>query len=407
MSAWLGVGVRPAGIRPSVRCPPKPARGTNVRRSIDGRLADWQKFIAHLDERGENQVRLAVDEIREIVGDLADSAWVGPTQKHYLDYWRSSYVLPTLEEAGWTVDFTDYVQQNIGFCRLSQSDESETSGSLAAAIQDLVLQARRVGRITSITTTRTLEDGTSFTLSIDPGEQDRGDVPQRRSQTPQVSPRYPIQRLRSTEASSDSIRYDDESIVHWPVDRSEDSHQGFRRAVRRRVTDIEEGQGLGGYGCLATMSRKKSDQTKTPAIYSPAALGLRRVQEEDTLFGLVVQQKVAIVSINGHGHNRNDSIRVEVRNNTAQSVRFLVPAHTVFEQEAHDPEAQDLMLRDSVDEILSPNGTKSIGAYGLCMDKERASPSRQALLLTPWILSANVADQDELWDVTEGEDRKR
>ena len=63
-------------------------------------MADWQKLIAHLDERGENQVRLAVDEIREIVGDPADSAWVGPTQKHYLDYWRSSYVLPTLEEAG-------------------------------------------------------------------------------------------------------------------------------------------------------------------------------------------------------------------------------------------------------------------------------------------------------------------
>ena len=249
-------------------------------------MADWQKLIAHLDERGENQVRLAVDEISEIVGEMPNSAWFGPTRKHYLVYLRSGHVLPTLKKAGWTVDFTDYVQQNIGFCRLSQSDESETSGSLAAAIQDLVLQARRVGRITSITTTRTLEDGTSFTLSIDPGEQDRGDVPQRRSQTPQVSPRYPIQRLRSTEASSDSIRYDDESMVHWPVDIS-DSHQGFRRAVRRRVTDIEEGQGLGGYGCLATMSRKKSDQTETPAIYSPAALGLRRVQEEDTLFGLV------------------------------------------------------------------------------------------------------------------------
>ena len=229
-------------------------------------MADWQKLIAHLDERGENQVRLAVDEISEIVGEMPNSAWFGPTQKHYLDYWRSGHVLPTLKKAGWTVDFTDYVQQNIGFCRLSQTGESETSGSLAAAIQDLVLQASRVGRITSITTTRTLEDGTSFTLSIDPSEQDRGEVPQRRSQTPQVSPRYPIRRLRSTEAGSDSIRYDDESMVRWPVDRSEDSHQGFRRAARRRVTDIEQGQGLGGYGCLATMSRKKSHQTGTPAI---------------------------------------------------------------------------------------------------------------------------------------------
>ena len=79
-------------------------------------MADWQKLIAHLDERGENQVRLAVDEISEIVGEMPNSAWFGPTQKHYLDYWRSGHVLPTLKKAGWTVDFTDYVQQNIGFC---------------------------------------------------------------------------------------------------------------------------------------------------------------------------------------------------------------------------------------------------------------------------------------------------
>ena len=368
-------------------------------------MADWQELIACLDGRGENRVRLTVEEISEIVGHLADSAWFGPTKKGLADYWRSGHVLPMLVEAGWTVDFTDYVTQNIGFCRLSHTDASETRDPLAAAIRDLVRQARCVGKVTSITATKTLaEDGTSITLSVEPGHHATGDAPQERSQTRQVSPEYPIKRLRSTEASSDSIRYDDESMVRWPVSRSENNHQGFQRAVRRRVTDIEEGQGLGGYGCLATMSRKKSDQTKTPAIYSPAALGLRRVQEdEDTLFRLVVQQKIAIVSISGHGHNSEDSIQVDVRNKTSQSVRFSIPAHTVFEQEALDPEAQDLLLKDPVKVVLSPNEGKSIKAYGLCMDRGRDSPSGQALLLTPWVLSSmGVADQTELWRMTEG-----
>lgn len=366
-------------------------------------MADWQKLTARLDGRGDNHVRLTVKEISDVVGDLPRSAWRGPTEKGLSDYWRTDHVLPMLKEAGWTVDFADYVTQNIGFCRLSHTDASETTAPLAATIRDFVLQARRVGKITSITTTKTLEDGTSVTLSVDPGDQVTGDVSQERSQTPQVSPEYPIQRLRSAEASSDSIRYDDESMVRWPVDRSENSHQGFRRAVRRRITDIGEGQGLGGYGCLATMSQKKSDRTKTPAIYSPAALGLRRSREEDTLFGLVVQQKIAIVSISGHDYDRKDSIRVEVRNKTAQSVRFLIPACTVFEQKALDPKAQDLLLKDPVKVVLSPNEEKSIKAYGLCMDESRPAPNGQALLLTPWVLSSTgVANQDELWRVTEG-----
>ena len=367
-------------------------------------MANWQELIACLDGRGENRVRLTVEEISGIVGDLPPSARFGPTRTRLSDYWRTDHVLPMLEEAGWTVDFTDYITQNIGFCRLSYTDASKQGAPLAAEIRDLVLQARRVGKVTSITATKTLEDGTSITLSVEPGHHATGDAPQERSQTRQVSPEYPIKRLRSTEASSDSIRYDDESMVRWPVSRSENSHQGFRRAVRRRVTDIEEGQGLGGYGCLATMSQKKSDQTKTPAIYSPAALGLSRVQEdEDTLFRLVVQQKIAIVSISGHGHDREDSIQVEVKNKTAQSVRFSIPAHTVFEQEALDPKAQDLLLKDPVKVVLSPNEAKSIKAYGLCMDEGRTSPSGQALLLTPWVLSSmGVADQTELWRMTEG-----
>ena len=373
-------------------------------------MADWHELIVHLDERGEDQVRLTVQEISDIVGEAVDDlprgAQYGPTQKGLSDYWRSDHVLPTLKQAGWTIDFTDYVKQNIGFCRLSHIDGAENKGSLAAAIQDLVGEARRVGKVTSITTTKTLEDGTSVTLSVEPSDQSLRRASRERSQTPQVSPEHPIQRLRSTEARSDSIRYDDDSSVRWPIDVPEEDHRGFQQAVRRRITDIGEGQGLGGYGCLARMSQKKSAHTETPAIYSPSALGLRRVQEEDTLFGLVVQQKITIVSIIGDGFDSSDSIRVEIKNETAQPVHFLIPANTVFEREALVPRVQDLMSRDPVDEILSPNETKVVTAWGLCMDEELDPPTGQALLLTPWILSANVADQDQLWDVTEGQDRK-
>ena len=372
-------------------------------------MADWKELIAYLNEGARAQVRLTVEEISEIVGHLARSAWFGPTEKGLSDYWRSDHFLPTLEEAGWTVDFTDYITQTIGFRRLSHPDESGAKDSLAVTIQDLVLQARLVGSVTNIIVTRPIENGTSFTLSIDPREQGRGRVPrvpQTSSQTPRVSPRYPIKRLHSTESRSNSIRYDDGRSVRWPVDTSEKDHRVYRRAVRRHVTAIAEGPGLGGYGCLATMSRKKSSQTRTPAIYSPAALGLGMVQEEGTLYGLVVQQKIAVVSISGHGYDRADSIRVEVRNKTAESIRFLVPAGTVFEQETHDPEAQDLMLRDAVEETLSPSETKSIGAYGLCLDEAGGEPSGERLLLTPWILSTNVDKQAELWIITEGKDHK-
>lgn len=366
-------------------------------------MADWYKLIEHLEARGESQVRISVEEIGEIVErSLPDGAWFGKTKKGLSDYWRSDHVLPALQEGGWTVDFTDYQEQVIGFRRLSQAGESIQAGSLAATIQELVSQARRVGTVTSVVATQPLEDGTSITLTIDPSGQDNLHVPQERSHKNQVSPEKPIRRLRSAEASTDSIRHDDQDAVHWPISGSDTKdHRGLRRAVRRRVTDIEEGQGLGGYGCLATMSQKKSAQTKTRAIYSPAALGLRRVREKNALFDLVAGQKVAIVSISGHGHNRADAIRVEIKNRTAQPVRFLVPARTVFEQEARDPKAQDLMLRDRVEGELAPDGTKSIATYGLCMDKGRASPRGEALLLTPWILSTEAATQSELWSVTD------
>ena len=392
-------------------------------------MADWhRRLIEHLDACGDTEVRLGVQEISDIVGtELPTGAWYGPTGKNLSDYWRRTEVLRTFEDAGWTVDFTDYVALVIGFRHRSHTGESSTqAGSLAATIRHLVSQARRVGTVTSVEATQSLADGTSITLSIDPNSQcDSGDVPQERSQTHQVSPgtaapakrkparkppqvpqaHEPISRLESTKASVDSIRYDGRHAFHWPIRRADGmGHQAFRRAVRRHVTDIEGGQGLGGYGCLATMSQKKSTHTKTRAIYSPAALGLERVQGQDTLFDLVLQQKIAVVSISGHGYDKADSIRMKIKNTTAQHVRLFVPARTVFEQEATDPNAQDLMLRDPVEQRLTPGKTSSIEAHGLCMDEGRKEPDGETLLLTPWILSIEVATQDELWHITGPDD---
>lgn len=384
-------------------------------------MPDWKSLIDHLDAQGSSSVRIDVEDVDKIVGgDLADGARFGPTKKGLSDYWRTERVLPVLKDGGWTVDFADYPAQVIGFRRLSEIDETTTTSSLAAAIQHLVAQAGRVGTVTSISATKALEDGTSVTLTIDPTAQAKGgnpqarpsvqgkaDVSQEQPQTPRVSPEKPIWRLPSQEATRDSIRCDDQSAFHWPVDRSDaGDRQGFRRAVRRCITDIEEAQGLGGYGCLAAMSQKKSSQTKTQAVYSPRALGLRRVRDEHALFDLVVHEKVAIVSISGHSFNRADSIRLEITNRTGLSVHFSVPAHTVFEQEADDPDVQDLLLRNPVKGVLAPSETKSITAFGLCMDQERSAPDGEKLLLTPWILSTEVAKQEELWQATGGGRRR-
>ena len=94
-------------------------------------MADWKKLIAYLDEQDENRVQLTVTEISEIVGDLKvdGSAWFDPTQEGLGDYWRYAYVLPILEEAGWTIDFTDYVKQVVGFC-LREKEDSESMGDM-------------------------------------------------------------------------------------------------------------------------------------------------------------------------------------------------------------------------------------------------------------------------------------
>ena len=366
-------------------------------------MSNWQKkLIKHLDAQGENEVRLKVDQIEKVIGsNLPESARHGPTRKHLADYWRTDRVLPALQEAGWTVDFTDYQVQIIGFHRLSWTGGGEEDGLLAATIQNLVSQARRIGTVTSIAATKCLDDGTSVTLSIEPGGQERA-APRERLQTRKVSPEKPVSSLTSTEAHIDSIGYDDDSMVHWPIDKAESDPERLPLVVRCRVTGIEEGQGLGGYGCLTTMSQKKSLKTKIPAIYSPRALGLRRVREEDALFDLVVAQKVTILAINGHGHDQRNSIQATFKNKTTQSVRVLVPAGTVFEQEVSDLGVQDLMLRDPIEATLSPGQRTSVKGYGLCMDKGGSSPAGEALLLTPWILSTDVCTQDDLWAVTEG-----
>lgn len=114
-------------------------------------MADWKKLIAYLDEQDENRVQLTVTEISEIVGDLKvdGSAWFDPTQEGLGDYWRYAYVLPILEEAGWTVDFTDYVKQVVGFC-LREKEDSESMGDMKLYVPAIAGECVVVNRGTAV-----------------------------------------------------------------------------------------------------------------------------------------------------------------------------------------------------------------------------------------------------------------
>lgn len=87
---------------------------------------------------------------------------------------------------------------------------------------------------------------------------------------------------------------------------------------------------------------------------------------------------------------------------------------TVFEQK-DAPDVQDLLVRDSLDETIKPGGKKTLKAYGLCMDRDGASPSGEELLLTPWSLDVDLPapggarrhedSQAALWAATDKGDR--
>ena len=368
-------------------------------------MVDWPKLADYLDSQGTNQVRMPIEDICDLVGELPRSAYEGT-----LDYWRTGFVLPHLEQANWTTDLVDYKGQIVLFRSL---DDRRPSGppTWISGLRDLLEEAREFGEVRSIVASTTLDDGTQVTLNVEVKDDHLQHRHGSKTSRSPVSGDRPISVLASESLPKNTtVQFNDRRSYHWTVpdewidfDRLK-SYKRFKDELRRRVVGITTGRGLGGYGCLATMSRKKSQQTGKIAAYSPAALGLRRVDDDDALYNLVLQDKLILVSIEGHGHDEADAIRIRVQNPTAERITLRIPGGTVFEQET-TPEKQDLMVKKALNVEVAAGETTEIRAYGWCLDHDAGSPSGQALLLTPWILAADVDSQDDLWGVTEGPEK--
>ncbi|MDE0190709.1 MAG: hypothetical protein OXQ90_05075 [Gammaproteobacteria bacterium] len=173
----------------------------------------------------------------------------------------------------------------------------------------------------------------------------------------------------------------------------------YLRRARRLVPGIREVEGLlGGYVCLADLSRRKSEQTGTSAIYSPAALGLAYTTESSSLYELVRHGRLRLERVEGHGYNTPDAIQMHVFN-PRDRVLVRIQRGTVFERQSDD-DIQSLSVKEDVAIWVNP-GSQAIRAFGMCMDQEASPPSGQRLSLTPWVLRPRLNDQDDLWAFTE------
>lgn len=393
-------------------------------------MPDWSRLVGHLDEnsKGQDIVPTAFDTVAELVGPLPQGAYAPPNRG--VGYWRTKHI-----QLGprWVVETVDWIQQKAYFRRRQASPEAENTSSVSRAsvgrtIQDMLEGLRDVGRVTSVVVTRQIADGTELRLTVEPhaNAQDRRiEDPQqlrpslapdsREDASPLVPSGRTIRDIPSELARAmDSIHGNDSQALRWPVDREwvrldkAESYRLFKEKIRGHVKGVEDHPWLGGHGILATMSRKKSEQTGEVAAYSPAALGLRRTVGDTDLYNLVAQGKLRIGSIKGEGHDRADAIRIEVTNHTERRISLRIAVGTVFEQK-DAPDVQDLVVRQPLEEVVEAGKRQLIKAYGLCMDQGGVSPSGEALLLTPWLLAVEprmmadeVNSQRQVWDVTEG-----
>ncbi len=196
----------------------------------------------------------------------------------------------------------------------------------------------------------------------------------------------------------------------WLSLPDEERHERFFDAARRFVPGLASNRGLGGYGCLATMSRRKSAQVGRVAVYSPEALGLLHIDDDrlrrgahdhvPSLYELVAQGKIDLQSIKGYGLDAPDSIRIEINNPGFSTLRARIDFGTVFEQR-FTPNVQNLMVGRSIETPIKP-GKNDLQARGMRMDSGASTPDGEEMLLTPWILRIRPEglDQDVLWRVT-------
>lgn len=399
-------------------------------------MPDWSKLVDHLDtnSKGQNIVRIAFETVEEIVGPLPPSAYEPP--EHGVGYWKTKRVALG---PSWVTATADWHEKQAYFRRLQGSPEADEASnpspaSVSRSIQDMLEELHDAGAVvTGVVVTRQLADGTELRLTVDPRSggqarhaQDTHGIPRslaasnnRGVVSPLVSSGRPIREISSELAPDDaSIHGNDGTALRWRVpsewvrlDKAA-SYRRFKEKIRVHVRGIEDRPWLGGHGVLATMSRKKSEQTGEVAAYSPAALGLRRTTDATDLYNLVVQGKLAIDSIKGQGLNRADSIQIQVTNRTRERINLHLAVGTVFEQQ-DAPDVQDLVVRHPLEQSVEAGKDRLIKAYGLCMDKGGSPPNGEALLLTPWLLAVeprmmadDVNSQKEVWAATEGGSRQ-
>jgi len=201
----------------------------------------------------------------------------------------------------------------------------------------------------------------------------------------------------------------DETPVYYPTPDDwtsltrDDIQHRFEVNVRSNMKGIVEDRGLGGYGCIATMSRLKSERTGRSAIYSPAALGLRHVDDPNSLHALVQEGKLTLDEAIGNDFDAPASISLRVTNPGNVAVTVNIDVGVVFEQE-HTPERQNLTVKERIVIRIESRTTRVITAHGMCMDSTTAAPNNSSLLCTPFILdragesmARSGSEQSDLW----------
>ena len=389
-------------------------------------VADWQSLIEELDSNETVLVHMKIDDVCKRLFVEGDEPLTALTKPPYgVGYWRHQYVKKELESRNWSVYLVDWDEGVLLFRRLrprlAVDDDPERSQVGAhqqwqpqhdwvGDLRDLLRDAREFGTVTSIVVTKDMADGTKVRLSVEEGSvvspSDHGgrEIPH-----PRVSAERPIRDLPSDIAPKGTkvVQSTDTRPLRWLVPRDwvdldkVESYEKFKGELRQRVFfGVENRTGLGGHGALATMSRKKSQQTGDVAAYSPAALGLRQTHDEEALYNLVAQGKLTINSIIGTDFNKPGSIQIEVVNRRRRPVRLRLSIGTVFEQK-DAPHVQDLLVKEDLSEMIEPGGKKTLKAYGLCLDHDGNPPNGEELLLTPWTLAADVDSQEALWAATD------
>ena len=197
--------------------------------------------------------------------------------------------------------------------------------------------------------------------------------------------------------------------AHIPIERQNDGHgpdvqRHYVQRVRELIPGVEEREGLlGGYVSLADLCQRRSEQTGEWAVYNPAALGVSHTVDASSLYELVRKERVRLESIEGHGYNEADSLRIRVFN-PGSRVLVRIERGTVFERRIAD-DIQNLSVRDEVVVWLNP-GTHELTAFGLCLDQNASPPGGQPMLLTPWVLRRRVDSQEDLWEFTDRPERE-